>query len=266
MIGMRFIEQKFLFPAPTMTQTQLHRLSVAQNAAELALTAEDGTRLYGWYHRGQEPRRGVFVWFDGNGTAIGSRYAEHQTLQEAGFDIVWVSYRGYPGSGGEPSEPGLRQDARAAWKYAKTLGLPIFLYGKSLGGGVAVGLAGDPGVEGRPVGLIVESSFASAVEVAEGLFRGFPVRHFMDNHFDTLSWVTTHKKMYQSVRVLVMHGTADELIPLNHGERLAEALNGQFWNEPGGDHNAPIFLNRWDEVLAWINDTSASFVKPSVGL
>jgi fermentation-respiration switch protein FrsA (DUF1100 family) len=250
--GARLLEQKMLFPVPVLSRERLSRLAANQQAQEISLEAEDGTRLYGWYRQGQGPRKAVFLWFDGNATAIGSRPLEHQKLQEAGFDTVWISYRGYPGSEGSPTEAGLKMDARAAWNFSAKLQLPVVLYGKSLGGGVAAALAGDPAISGAPAALIVESSFTSVSEVAEKLFWGLPVGYLLLNRFDTLGFVLQHQPHYQQIPSLVLHGTEDSLIPVDHGKRLSEALGGKFWPEHGADHNAAIFLDRLDTVLSWV--------------
>lgn len=221
-------ERSMLFPAPTLPDGWLAAAARAQGAEELALRAEDGTALYGWHLRAPSSR-GVVVWFEGNGGSIGMREEEFARLTADGWDVVQVNYRGYPGSAGSPSEEGLRQDARAAWAYASRLGRP-WIFGKSLGGGVAIGLAAE--VDARA--LVVESTFESARRVGGELLPWMPVGVFMRNRFDSAA-------LAAKVRcpTLVLHGDADETIAVAHAHDLARAFPSPptVVTFPGGGHN-----------------------------
>lgn len=235
-------ETQMLFPAPTLPLAWLSAQARLQKAEEVQVRTSDGIALYGWYLRTSQPRRGVVLWFDGNGMSVAMRPMEFALLREEGWDIVHVNYRGYPGSEGQPSEVGLRRDARAIWDYAAAIDPRIWVIGKSLGGGVAVGLAAE-----RPAALLtVESTFACVAELANTLFR-FPVSGLMVNRFDSLA-------LAPQVRApsLVIHGTYDELIPLDHGKRLAAALNAEFMPIPGAGHNNALLLEHWEQVRAWM--------------
>ena len=81
-----------------------------------------------------------------------------------GTGLVALSYRGYAGSSGQPSEQGLLQDAAAAYAFttARYSADQIVAWGFSLGTGVAVALAAD-----HPVGkLILEAPYTSTADVA----------------------------------------------------------------------------------------------------
>jgi len=87
--------------------------------------------------------------------------------------LLAVSYRGYGGSSGSPSEAALIEDARAAYTFARAKGHAsknIILFGESLGSGVAIALA----VENEPGGIILEASFSSALAVASSTYWMFP--------------------------------------------------------------------------------------------
>ncbi|MFN7147815.1 MAG: alpha/beta hydrolase, partial [Myxococcota bacterium] len=111
------LERRMLFPAPVLPEGWLAAEARAQGARVLAPVAEDGTRLYGWHVPAETPRCAV-VWFEGNGGSVGMRADAFRRLAAAGWDVLQVNYRGYPGSEGEPSEDGLRMDARAVWALA----------------------------------------------------------------------------------------------------------------------------------------------------
>jgi abhydrolase domain-containing protein 17 len=165
----------------------------------------------------------------GNAEDLGHLLPFLQTIRGAGFAVIAYDYRGYGAStGGPPTTSGAILDHAAVYRYATTeLGIPperIILYGRSVGSGPATELAAR-----QPVGgLILESAFTSTFVV---LTR---VRLLPFDRFDNLH----HIRSVQAP-VLIIHGTADEVIPVAHGRRLYEAAPGPkeaFW-VPGARHN-----------------------------
>ncbi|MBD3857762.1 MAG: alpha/beta hydrolase [Acidobacteria bacterium] len=133
-------------------------------------TARDGTRLHGWWCRRLESRSDdpVLLFFHGNAGNLSHRVdllIELATRTPA--SVFVVGYRGYGRSEGRPKEAGLYLDSRAAWTHlteGSGVGVDrIVIFGKSLGGGVAVDLA----LEAPAAGLIVESSFTSIPDMAK---------------------------------------------------------------------------------------------------
>jgi uncharacterized protein len=113
-------------------------------ADEVVLTTSDGERVIAWHvpPRGQRP---VVIYFHGNGGALAWRAERFARIVADGTGLVALSYRGYGGSTGSPSEAGLLRDAEATYQFA-TARYPaerLVLYGESLGTGVAVALAAE---------------------------------------------------------------------------------------------------------------------------
>jgi fermentation-respiration switch protein FrsA (DUF1100 family) len=183
-------------------------------AEEAILETSDGERVIAWHipPRGDKP---VVIYFHGNGEVVASRLERHRNLTEAGNGLVALSYRGYMGSSGSPTEQGLLLDAEAAYRFATARhpANPIVLWGHSLGSGVAVALAARHAV----AKLILEAPFTSTVEVAAGLFPFVPVRWLMRDQFHS-------DQRIDAVRapLLIMHGARDDVIPIRLGERLFE--------------------------------------------
>ncbi len=131
-------------------------------AEEVVLDTSDGERVIVWHvpPRGNKP---VALYFHGNGGSLRNRVDRFRALIEDGSGLVALSYRGYGGSTGTPTEAGLIADALAAYAFtsARYGSERIVLWGESLGSGVAVALAAQ-----MPVGyLILQSPFTSAADV-----------------------------------------------------------------------------------------------------
>ncbi|MCH8829313.1 MAG: alpha/beta hydrolase [Planctomycetes bacterium] len=199
-------------------------------------TAEDGTRLHGWFVPHIRPRA-VVLFAHGNAGNISHRAETLRILnQRHGLAVMAFDYRGYGRSEGDPNEQGLLQDARAARKWlAERTGVSqreIVLMGRSLGGGVMVDLAAEDGARG----LILASTFTSLPDVAAEHIKWIPARALMKNRFDSLSKLGRYKGP-----LLQSHGDADEIIPYELGRTLFETAVGpkRFVTIPGGTHNSP---------------------------
>ncbi len=156
----------------------------------------------------------TLLYIHGNAEDLGDIRPLLDRLHSWGFSVFAYDYRGYGTSNGNPSERNAYQDAETAYRYlTEQLKIPpkqIIVYGRSVGGGSAVDLATR-----HPVGgLILESTFTSAFRVVVP----FPILPF-----DKFSNLDKLRKV--QCPVLVMHGQADQTIPIQHGQRLYEAAS-----------------------------------------
>src|SRR5262249_52889660 len=141
-------------------------------AQEVVLDTADGERVIVWHvpPRADKP---VVLYFHGNGGSLRGRVDRFRALTADGTGLVALSYRGYGGPGGTPTETGLINDALAAYAFtrARYPAERIVLWGESLGTGVAVALAAQ-----QPVGhLILQSPFTSAADVGAHRYWFVPV-------------------------------------------------------------------------------------------
>jgi uncharacterized protein len=158
--------------------------------------------------------------FLGGAAGNKSHYLDRvEGLRQLGFSLLLFDYRGYGDSPGAfPSEAQLYQDSQAAWDYLiqqqKVPPQQIFLYGESLGGAIALDLAVK---HPQAAGLIVQSSFTSMTDIAK--WRGFgwllPVDLLLTQKFDSIAKVRSLQ-----MPVLFIHGTTDEVVPFEMGQRL----------------------------------------------
>lgn len=198
---------------------------------EVDLGASDGVRIHGWFV-GHPQAKVSLLLFHGNAGNLENRREMILRLRDSPANVLAIDYRGYGKSDGKPSEEGLYRDARAAydWVRARTPGLKVVVFGKSLGGGPACELARRVPCDG----LIVQSSFTAAPDMASRVIPFFPARWFMRTKFDNLA-----KVPQIPCPKLFIHSRADEIIPFEMGQRLfsAAAPPKEFAWYDDADHN-----------------------------
>ncbi|KJC38537.1 alpha/beta hydrolase [Bradyrhizobium sp. LTSP849] len=225
-----YVKQRdMLFPIPTTERTAPAAAGFPA-AEEHVLTTSDGEKVIVW-HVPAKPGHPVVLFFPGNGDFLAGRLNRFKGITADGTGLVALSYRGYAGSTGAPSERGLLQDAEAAYAFATARYDPqrIIAWGFSLGTGVAVAAASE-----HPVGkLILEAPYTSTVDVAASLFRFVPVRLLMRDQFRSDERIAR-----VAVPLLIMHGTNDPAIPITFGERLFALAREpkKLVRFPGGGH------------------------------
>lgn len=214
-VALLFLVQRKLMYFPDTARYAPASIGLPQ-AQEAVLETADGQRIVVWHvaPQGEAP---VVIYFQGNGGGLNLRVGRFGELTRGGFGLIAVNYRGYGGSSGQPSEDGLLRDAAAVYAFARGLypAERIAVWGESLGTGVAVALAAE-----HPVfRVILESPFTAAVDIAAAAYPFVPVRWLMRDPFRSDQRVGRI-----AAPVLILHGTADPVVPLGHGERLFELI------------------------------------------
>ncbi|BAL74422.1 alpha/beta hydrolase [Bradyrhizobium cosmicum] len=226
-----FVKQRaMLFPIPTAERIAPSAAGFPQ-AEEHVLTTSDSEKIIVW-HVPPEPGRPVVLFFHGNGDFLAGLAGRFKAITADGSGLVALSYRGYAGSSGAPSEDGLLRDGEAAYSFAAARyeARRIVAWGFSLGTGVAIAIA-----SGHPVGkLILEAPYTSIADVAASHFRLVPVRLLMRDPFhsdERIGRVTAP--------LLIVHGAQDQTIPIAFGEKLFELAHEpkQFVRILGGGHD-----------------------------
>jgi hypothetical protein len=255
-----------LIIAIVMTPHLLERLFVYYPAKELAgdpsqlglryedlfLVTEDNVRLHGWFVPCAGATRTLLI-FHGNAGNISHRLEWIQLLHKLNCHILIIDYRGYGKSQGSPFEEGLYRDASAAYEWwvreRGSTGEQLVVMGESLGGCVAVDLAARV----HPAGLIVQSTFTSAWDMAKTLFPLGLLQPLTDIRFDAASKI---KKVH--CPKLMIHGNRDEIVPYRLGKKLYEVAPPPklFYEVTGAGHNdlvwtaGPEYSKRLGEFLS----------------
>ncbi len=158
-----------------------------------------------------------------------------QRMQELGFTVVAVDYRGFGKTSAEvPSEKMAYEDALAAWQWVATAypNQPRYIFGHSLGGAIAIELASKVTDE---KGTIVEGTFTSIPDVAATMRWGWlPFSTLITQRFDSVKKVASIGSP-----LLVVHGSDDSLIKPDLGRKLfdAAAQPKRFVLVEGGSHH-----------------------------
>jgi fermentation-respiration switch protein FrsA (DUF1100 family) len=211
LLALLYVAQRALMYFPERTRTPPSAAGLSE-AEELVLDTADGERVIVW-HLAPRGDGNVVLYFHGNGGALRYRVDRFRALTADGTGLVALSYRGYGGSTGSPTETGLLNDAATAYAFAAARYPParIAVWGESLGSGVAVALAAE-----HPVGRVVlEAPYSSAADIGAAAYPFAPVRPLMKDQFRSdlrIEKVTAP--------VLILHGERDNVVPIAFGEQL----------------------------------------------
>jgi len=224
--------------------------AAAAGFTEVKIATADGERLDGWWRPPPATERGVVLFLHGTPGTVPDQVWRLDQLKHSGLGILAIDWRGYGGSTGDPTELGLRADARAGFDFIRAAApqSKIAVFGESLGTGPAVALARD-----RPVaGVLLNAPYASVRRLFE--LRGLPIpyRWLMKDPFDSEALVGG-----VTAPLLILHGTDDPAIPVAEAHRLYDAAHEpkmifiadgaghlDAW-EGGGERLALEALARW---------------------
>jgi pimeloyl-ACP methyl ester carboxylesterase len=239
-IALYLFQRSLLFPVE-MIGPVTHNASNAE-IVELSGPAAGVRALYLAPIGGPDGAAPLFLFTHGNAEFADDWVTAFDEPRRWGWAALLLEYPGYGRSDGRPSERSITDAALAAYDWARRDqridSTRIVPYGRSLGGGAAARLAAD-----RPVAaLILESAFTSVRQFARRyLAPGFLVR----DPFDNLAALASYRGP-----LLVMHGTHDQIIPVEHGRRLAARVPGAQLVELSCGHNdCP---RQWATVRAFL--------------
>lgn len=238
------MERLFYYPMRAATYPPPHLSS----AESVTFESADGTELHGWFI----PAEGVtspadvptILHVHGNAGNIESHVWFTEYLPPAGFNVFIFDYRGYGRSEGKARSRGpLIADTNAALNAILNREDVdpgrIGMYGQSLGGSIALNVMADR-TEIRAA--VIESAFASWREMAASAVGSDPPG-FFSRLLAKVLIKDDHRPIDAIGRIdrptLILHGTADTIVSIRHGRRLAEAGPlAELAELEGGEHNS----------------------------
>ena len=256
-ILIRLFENKFIFFPFKYPEGYWHPEAFGLQAEDCYFETVDGYQLHGWFFP-QENALATLIWCHGNAGNITDRLDNIAKLNRLPMNVFIFDYRGYGRSEGSPDEKGIYVDAEAAYDYLIARQDierdNIIVFGRSLGGAVAVDLATK-----RPcAGLILESTFTSAKDMAKSSFGFIPVHLIIKTKLNAIDKISKIQ-----VPLLILHGTSDRTVPFKLGRRLYEAANDpkEFYQIQGADHNDTYIVGGppyFDKLLEFVKQAIQS--------
>jgi uncharacterized protein len=208
-----YLGQRKLMYFPDRAHTLPAEVGLA-DVEERTIETPDGQRVIAWYGRAR-PGRPTLLYFHGNGGSLAIRASRIARFMDEGWGVYMMTYRGYGGSTGSPSEAANVADARLAYQALAKEGVPpssVIVYGESLGSGIAARIAAE-----LPVGgVILDAPYTSIVDVAAQAYPFLPVRLFLIDRYETTRYIANIK-----APLLILHGARDRVVPVAMGRDLA---------------------------------------------
>lgn len=246
---MYFAQRSLLYPGASKAVDALP--STAPWGSRVSIETPDGETLAALYVPAGKARPTVLL-FPGNGDNVAGYGFLADLLAARGYGLLALSYRGYPGSTGSPTETGLLTDGLAAfdWLTAHDRTTPIIVLGRSLGTGVAV----DTAAERDAKAVVLVSPYESIQALAAGRYRFLPVGMLIKDSFRSdlrIARVTEPK--------LFLHGDLDNTIPLASGRALFDAAPQPktFSVQRGRGHNDIWTRGLVEQVIAFADSSVA---------
>ncbi|XP_061415336.1 lysophosphatidylserine lipase ABHD12 [Lethenteron reissneri] len=185
-----------------------------------------------WYDAALGNGAPVFVYFHGNaGTRGGHHRVElYKVLSASGFHVVTLDYRGWGDSTGTPTEEGITADAIFVYKWAQQRAAgPVYIWGHSLGTGVATNVGRKLCEQGAPPGaVILEAPFTNIREEADShplaqIYKIFPAFDwfFLDSITDSgVRFASDENVQHITCPLLILHAEDDHIVPFHLGKKL----------------------------------------------
>src|SRR3989338_4439533 len=216
---------------------------------EIFIKTSDGENLHSYFFPASEKTDKILIYFHGNAQNLSAWYPAAVRIQKhISINALIFDYRGYGKSSGIPSREGVIVDAVSVYEYLLERGFKpenISLYGRSLGGAVAIELASIKKIKS----LSVISTFTSLRDMGKCHYPMLPLGLIKNNLFNSIEKIKNI-----SVPILISHGSNDEVVPLNQAYELFAAANEskKLIILKGAGHN---------DVSEYFNDEYFKFLK-----
>ena len=242
-----FFAQRSLmyFPERERTDPKTEGLT---NVEERRLQTGDGHEVMVWYGKAK-PGQPTLLYFHGNAGALATRSERMAKYMQRGRGFYIMSYRGFSGSTGKPSEAANVSDAKRAYDDLVSLGLApqdIVIYGESLGSGVAVQVAAEKACGG----LVLDAPYTSIVNVAAAQYPWLPVRPMLLDRYESEAYIAAVR-----CPILIIHGEKDEVIPVEMGRALFSKAKEpkKIVTFPNAGHADHWLYGSYDAINSWID-------------
>jgi len=186
---------------------------------EVFIEVDKDIKLKSWFLEKDLKKDKTILYFHGNAGDLSNRVHKLNKLNKFNVNILIISWRGFSGNPGKPTEENLYNDAKKSVAWLNEAGVKnknIILYGESLGTGVATELGQDNSF----AGIVLESPFTSIADAAKIYYPYLPIDLLIKDRYDS-----SKKIKNINTPILIMHGKKDDVVPFKMGLELFNKAN-----------------------------------------
>jgi fermentation-respiration switch protein FrsA (DUF1100 family) len=216
---------------------------------KVGFSSKDGTKLSGWFipaagHANPRTAKGTVIHFHGNAQNMTAHWQFVSWLPKSGYNVFVFDYRGYGESAGSPEPKGLFEDSISALDYVRSRtdldAERLLVLGQSLGGTNAIAAVGAGNRKGIRA-IAIEATFFSYASIANDKIFGAGL--LVDDTYSAERYI----EGISPIPLLLMHGTADAVIPYAHSLRLLEKAHAPktLITIDGGEHIEALASDRF---------------------
>ncbi len=212
---------------------------------KIKIKTKDGIELLSWYHNKNLSDYKTILFLHGNAGSLENRIHKINHFNDMNVNFLIISWRGFSGNKGQPTEQGLYEDARSALRWLDANGVSennIIIYGESLGTGVATEIAQNKNF----AGIILESPFTSMIDAGKNKYPFLPVGILLKDKYES-------KKKIKNIKspILIMHGKVDNIVPFSMGEMMYELANEPKYS----------YFSKYDDHMMEFNESLLKVIK-----
>ena len=197
--------------------------------------------------------KGTVIVFHGNGGTAVDRAFYVETLAALGYRVILAEYPRYGGRKGELGEKAFVHDALETARLAfEQFGAPLFLWGESLGCGIATAVAKETSV--KIEGIVLLTPWNTLAAVAQSKFPFLPVRLLLSDTYDNIG----NLKSFTG-RIAIVGAGRDEIIPVRHAKNLYLSISNpakRMWLLQEAGHNNWLMYTSmawWKEIMGFVS-------------
>ncbi|WP_157729944.1 alpha/beta hydrolase [Bacterioplanes sanyensis] len=252
--GCSSLTSVFFYPQQVWIQTPA---DVGLVYEDVALQAQDGTRLHAWWLPAQQDGDWVVLYLHGNAENISSHFRSIDWLPAEGVSVLALDYRGFGASEGRPMLPAVFMDIEAAamWLRQRHPDKKLAVLGQSIGAALAVPFVSKAQQRYQIDALFLEAPLASYSQVARHALSQswigyliWPATWLLPSDWDPIDHANGIR-----VPTMIMHSTDDDIIPYQHGRRVYDALENvkACWHDSQGGHIASYVVPNLRRKTLW---------------
>ena len=247
-IALYHLQEKLLFHPELLPKDFQFKFGIPFKEVNIAMNKTDTLNLIQFFPRDSAPK-GIVLYFHGNkGNVI--RFAKYAAnFTKNGFEVWMPDYPTYGKTTGKLTEENMYAQAKEVYKLAhsKFSADSIFVYGRSLGSGVAAYISAKEDC----AGLILETPYYSIPDLFSSYAPIYPTNRMSHFKFPVGEYLKEVK-----APITIFHGTSDQTIPYREAKKLKKVLKrgDEFITIENGTHNNlndfPLFYEKLDSALS----------------